>query len=132
MLKIQKAIKLLEENQSEINDIIKKSSVYSFDENFCQYIIRQLKTINKIHKAIHPEKRPNVKRDLTYNGSLKQYCVGMTIAEIKNEFKHNFNSDKNQIYINKNYYQLYIDNTFGNDTDICEDVSIIIINKPHW
>ena len=64
---------------------------------------------------------------MTFNGSLKEFCIGMTVKEIKEYFKENYNPKTKQIFCNGVYYQLAIDNTWANeDENICDDLWILL------
>ena len=67
---------------------------------------------------------------MTFDGSLKEFCIGMTVKEIKEYFKENYNPKTKQIFCNGVYYQLAIDNTWANeDENICDDLWILLIQN---
>lgn len=62
---------------------------------------------------------------MTFDGSLKEFCLGMTVREIKDYFKDNYNPSTEQVFCNGIYYQLAIDRVFANkDDDVCLDLWI--------
>lgn len=62
---------------------------------------------------------------MTFDGSLKKFCLGMTVKEIKDYFKENYNPLTQQVFCNGLFYQLAIDKTFANeDDDVCLDLWI--------
>ena len=133
MSKIKKAINIIEDNYFMINGVCTPKELKSFNGDFSQYLIKQLKLLQELQKLYHSvTKLPNVNKELTCDFSIKEHCMGMTLGEIKSEFTNNFNPALNQLYINHNYYQLAIDGTFGDDTDICDDAWIILTEQPTW
>lgn len=64
---------------------------------------------------------------MTFDKSLKEFCIGMTVKEIKNYFKENYNPNTKQIFCNGVHYQLAIDNTWANeDENICDDLWLLL------
>ena len=67
---------------------------------------------------------------MTFDGSLKEFCLGMTVKEIKDYFKDNYNPLTQQVFCNGLYYQLAIDEVFANENDDrCVDAWIIWSKK---
>ena len=54
---------------------------------------------------------------MTFDGSLKEFCLGMTVREIKDYFKESYNPLTEQIFCNGIYYQLAIDRVFTDEDD---------------
>lgn len=50
---------------------------------------------------------------MTFDGSLKEFCLGMTVKEINDYFKDNYNPQTQQTFCNGIYYQLAIDRVFA-------------------
>ena len=56
--------------------------------------------------------------ELKFDSSLKEFCLGLTTSEIKNEFKNNFLEQTHHIYANNVFYKCAIDD------DVCTDLWI--------